>query len=229
MSLTYIKELVLEPIRWTSSYLPLEIQKVIASGYIERRTRECGVQIALYDPKTDLLRFPEPAEAMGLLGAGIIADAVRWMLKISSRLPKGGVIFDVGGFRGMTSQWFSRVASKVHTFEPMPENIDSIQQVLSVRDISNVSVHQIALSDQIGTSDFHIYQIKGHNSLGKVNTASKYLYTIKVPTTTLDEFTRQNGIERIEFSQNRRGGFRARGIERSRPAVVIRENRANPL
>lgn len=206
MSLFYLKRVLLASFKFVAGLLPMAIKKDIAKNYIQKRTRESGLQISLYDPKTDLLRFPEATEAMDLLGEGVIADAVPWMHKIKPYLPEGGIIFDIGGFRGITTQWFARVAGHVHTFEPMPESAQSIKQILNVRQISNVSVHQTALSDTAMTSDFYVYSIKGHNSLGKVNT-SKYLNTIKVQTLTVDQFSKDNNIDRIDFMKIDVEGF----------------------
>jgi len=178
--------------------LPASIRRRITTRFIENSSMKSGLKIALYDPRLDILRFPEAREGVSLLKAGIIADAVPWMLKINNYIPEGGVVFDVGGFRGITSQWFSRVASQVFTFEPMPESADSIRLVLKIRAIKNVSVHEIALSEKTGTSDFHIYKSKGHNSLGRVDT-SQYIKTIQVPTTSLDEFASEHQIDRIDF------------------------------
>jgi len=197
--MTYFKQVILAFIDAFATALPQAVRKTLAKGFVVQRVNESGLQIALYDPKLDILRFPEPGESMELLGEGYIADSVPWMQKLRTRLPHGGIFFDVGGFRGITTQFFAKYADQVHTFEPMPENVQSIKQVLNVRKISNVSVHQIALSNKQDTSDFHIYEIKGHNSLGKVQTFSKYSHTIKVPTATLDVFAEEHSIEHIDF------------------------------
>lgn len=182
--------------------LPNSTKQKIALDYVEHLAQQRTIQLALYDRDNDFLRLPEPREALLLLEEDIITDAIYWIRKVEARLPRGGIIFDVGAHRGITAQLLARAASKVYAFEAMPENAESIRRVLKARSISNVLVHQAAVSDAIGTSDFHIYmgflESKGHNSLGKVNT-SKYLYTIKVPTITLDDFTEQNKIPSIDF------------------------------
>lgn len=180
--------------------LPSVIRRTIATRFIQRFSDKSGIVVALYDPKTDVLRFSADAlEATSLLQRGIIADAVPWMAKVGRYIRPGAIVFDVGGFRGITSQWFSRVAREVFVFEPMPESAESIRSALKVRDITNVSVHELALSDKVGTSDFHIYASRGHNSLGRVKTSSKYVRSIQVPMTTLDEFAKAHRIDRIDF------------------------------
>jgi FkbM family methyltransferase len=140
-------------------------------------------------------------------------------------IPEGGVVFDVVGFRGVTSQWFSRSARQVFTFEPMPENADSIRTVLKVRGIKNISLHDAALSENIGTRDFHIFENKGHNSLGRVNT-SQHIKTIQVPTTTLDEFTSKNQIDRIDFLKIDVEGFELEVLEGASRLLASKKIRA---
>jgi FkbM family methyltransferase len=171
----------------------------IALRFLDRRLPKSELKLAFYDPLTGALRFPESFfGARWLLRSGMIIDAVPWMLKVDPYIPEGGIIFDVGGHQGITTQWFSRKARHVHTFEPMPENVDTIRTTLAVRGIKNVTVHPVAVSDHVGTDDFHIYQTRGHNSLGRTN-ASGYCYSISTKTTKLDDFADENGIESIDF------------------------------
>jgi FkbM family methyltransferase len=185
--------------RRAGAFLQRVVGEDIALQFIESRFPKSELRLALYDSVTGVLRFPESlSEARLILGRGAIADAVPWMLKIDPIIPDGGIVFDVGGFRGITSQWFARKCHHVHAFEPMPENAESIRMALKARNVENVSVHQIAVSDRIGTSEFHLYARKGHNSLGRVNT-SAHVGSIQVPTTTLDDFVDRNGIGAIDF------------------------------
>jgi FkbM family methyltransferase len=176
------------------------LERHVAARFFQRLTSKTGIQLALYDPATDILRLAEitPGLLDYLLRFGFIADAIPWLPKIDPYIPQNGLVVDVGGFRGVTSQWFARRAGQVITFEPMPESADSMRQLLKIRAIKNVDVHQIALSDQIGQSELNIYEIKGHNSLGRVNT-SKYLRSIQVSTTTLDCFATEHGIDSIDL------------------------------
>jgi FkbM family methyltransferase len=171
----------------------------IALRFLDRRLPDIELKLAFYDPLTGTLRFPESFfAARWLLRSGMIIDAVPWMLKLEAYIPEGGIIFDVGGHQGITTQWFSRKARHVHTFEPMPENVDTIRTALAVRGIKNVTVHPVAVSDHVGIGDFHIYQTRGHNSLARTN-ASGYRYSIPTETTMLDDFADENGIESIDF------------------------------
>ena len=203
----FLKRLVFAAMRRAIRLLPTAIKRDFAEQYIAKRISETGMSLALYDGSTDLLRFSEPHTIIGCLAGGSIADAVPWLQKIAPRLPQGGVIFDVGGYHGITAQWFARMAKHVHTFEPTPESVESIRRLLKVRQIANVSLHPIALSNKVGTSDFYIFRTRGHNSLGKVRASSKFVRKIQVPTTTLDTFVEQHGIKNIDFLKIDTEGF----------------------
>jgi len=222
MALPSLKASVTAARRQLGKLHPRRIWEKIAWDYIERRTRRGNLKLVLYDPKLDLLRFPEPLEARALVRHDAIADAVPWMVKIEDRLPKGGIYFDVGAFRGITAQWFASRADKVYAFEPMPENAESIRKVLKVRALGNVSVHELAVSDSSGSAKLNVHQVKGHNSLGTVTT-SRYLYTITVPTTTLDEFAEQHGIERIDFLKIDVEGFEPEVLRGARRLLAARK------
>jgi FkbM family methyltransferase len=183
-------------------------EEEIAARFIARRSRECGIRLALYDPLTDTLRLPDAFEGMSLLSRGVIADAVPWMRKLEGRLPHGGLVLDVGGFRGITAQWFARQAGRVIVFEPLPENAASIRQMLHVRGLTNVTVQELAVSDRSGSAELFAYEGKGHNSLGRVNT-SRYTHSLQVRTTTLDEFAKANAIDRVDVLKVDVEGFEA--------------------
>jgi FkbM family methyltransferase len=189
--------------RRAGAFLQRVVGQDIALQFIESRiasrSPKSELRLALYDSATGVMGFPESLlEAGRILERGMIADAVPWMLKIDPIIPDGGIVFDVGGFRGITSQWFARKSRHVHTFEPMPESAESIRMALKARNVENVSVHQLAVSDRIGISELHLYAMKGHNSLGRVNT-SAHVGSIRVPTTTLDDFADRNGVGAIDF------------------------------
>jgi FkbM family methyltransferase len=174
-------------------------EEEVATRFVERRLRASGLTLGLYDPRSDTLRLPPgAAETMFQLRMGFIADAVPWMLKLGDRIPGGGLVIDVGGFRGITAQWFAQHVAQVIVFEPLPESALSIREVLRVRGISNVSVEELAVRDRDGTAEFFVYEMRGHNSLGKVDT-SRYVHSVKVESTTLDDYAKAHAIDRVDF------------------------------
>jgi FkbM family methyltransferase len=165
------------------------------------------LRIALYDVENDLLKFPNDLdEAVYNYKYGAIADALPWLKRIDRFVPENGTIFDVGGYRGITSQWFARKAKIVHTFEASPKNVETIELVVSLRRLHNVIVHSCAVSDRVGEAVLNLYAGQGHNSLGRVHT-SAYKDRITVPTITLDAFCRDNAVSQIDFMKVDVEGF----------------------
>lgn len=74
-------------------------------------------------------------------------------------LRPGNCVLDIGSNMG----WFSMIASRmigpsgeVHAFEPQPLMNTLLRASLGMNDIENVTIHQVALSNQNGTADLHI-------------------------------------------------------------------------
>ena len=166
---------------------------------IKKYENDPSINLAIYDASIDALKFPQSAlEFVQDLNRGMIADAVPWLSKADTFVPREGIVLDVGAYRGITTQWFSHRAKRVYAFEPMPENILSIRRAIEVRNIQNVEIIDKAVTNRVGESEFYICEVKGHNSLGKVGT-SKIVDSIIVETTTIDNFAKIQHIETIDF------------------------------
>ena len=116
------------------------------------------------------------------------------------------VFFDVGAFDGKDSKNFDGI---VYAFEPVPEQYEYIKKTITR---PNYNVYNFAVSNNEGISKFNIY-----GSLGKTYSSSlcsfdknndKYwpdkkvfdtVKTIEVPVRRLDNFIRENGINRIDY------------------------------
>jgi FkbM family methyltransferase len=181
-----------------AAYVPDFLTENVATRFIEANTRPDGLKLALYDPLSDTLRFPEAVEGTRLWRSGVMADAVHWMRKLDGRLPHGGLVIDVGGYAGVTAQWFSGRAARVIVFEPLPDSAANIREVLRVRGVTNASVHELAISDHIGQAELFVFEHKGHNSLGRVS-SSRCVDSVQVRTTTLDAFATEHAIDYIDF------------------------------
>ena len=84
---------------------------------------------------------------------------------------KGKIIFDIGAHKGESAKFFHKIfpAAIIYSFEPIPSAVESISNLR----MPNISVHQLALSDFIGSAEFNI-QDKSHlSSLHKVNSESR--------------------------------------------------------
>lgn len=159
------------------------------------------VRFYVYDPKTDLL-------------AGI--TSWNWVIKsllagdpkppgvldchwypFLHRMPhRGGVVFDVGGYRGYTAAWFAQEAQRVYCFEANPTNQDQIADLARVRRLGNMELIRCAVSDRPGRAMLHVKPFGGHHALADIG-ASATIGTVEVPVITLDDFAAERGIDSI--------------------------------
>ena len=128
----------------------------------------------------------------------------------------------MGGFRGITARWFAQRAAQVVIFEPLPESALSIREVLRVRGITNVSVEELAVRDREGAAEFLVYEMRGHNSLGKVNT-SRYVHSVEASSTTLDDYAKAHGIDYVDFLKIDVEGFEFEVINGARRLLQARQ------
>lgn len=126
------------------------------------------------------------------------------------------VIFDVGAHRGESVAYLKRIFTKaiIYSFEPDPDSF----KALSAANIDGVSYFNLALSDVDGTAIFNRNRISHTNSLLKVNLKSKdsieiakataenntkffddFNEEIQVSTVTLDGFSRQHSVNKIDL------------------------------
>ena len=159
------------------------------------------VHFYVYDPQTDLLtRITRWNWVLEALLAGdpkppSYADC-HWY-PFLHRLPhQGGVVFDVGGFRGYTTAWFAQRAKQVFCFEPYPGNQADIAELMRVRRLSNTELVPCAVSDSSGRAILHVKPFDGHHALADIG-ATETIDRIEVSVTTLDEFADERGIDRV--------------------------------
>jgi FkbM family methyltransferase len=72
-------------------------------------------------------------------------------------IPPGSVVYDVGGFVGYYTLLASVLVGqegRVVVFEPLPRNLYYLKEHLQLNGISNVTVVEAAVSDQVGTLSF---------------------------------------------------------------------------
>lgn len=77
--------------------------------------------------------------------------------RFTSLLESGDVVYDLGAHVG----WYTLIASRrvgpsgrVHSFEPLPENLTYLHRHLEMNGCENVSVHRVAVSDASGEASF---------------------------------------------------------------------------
>lgn len=119
--------------------------------------------------------------------------------QLENKLTSNSIFYDVGANVG----YFTLLASekltngKVIAFEPFQDNLFYLHEHLSINDIKNVEVHDVALSDSNGTTNFYIYN-EGHGNI----TGDIYKFKenpLKVPKTSIDEIVYTKEIPAPDF------------------------------
>jgi FkbM family methyltransferase len=109
-------------------------------------------------------------------------------------VPKGAVTVDVGANCGLYTRRLARLSRQVYAFEPSHQMADILRKTSA----SNVSVHEIALSDQTGNAELFIPQgehepVYGLASLEPaVGTLNRDVVSVNVPTARLDAIVHQD-------------------------------------
>lgn len=106
------------------------------------------------------------------------------------------VVLDIGANKGYFTIYAARQAQHVYSIEPVPRLVEFIKYNTSLNNLLNVSVFEQALWDRTGRENFYISSNSGgHGMRPKPSTIGE----ITVETTTLEQFCRDNKIERIDF------------------------------
>lgn len=130
---------------------------------------------------------------------------------IKKYLPDNPLIVEAGAFDGCDTKHLSAFFphGQIHSFEPVPEIFALLEE--NTKSLSNVTRHQYALGDSIGSTTLHISEKPSEpgqpfqaGSLLKPKerlTWSDVTYprTIKVPITTLDDWAAQRAIDHVDF------------------------------
>jgi len=133
---------------------------------------------------------------------------------------KDMVIVDVGANIGITVQHFRPYAKHIYAIEPSPENFAALKQNKEFNNWDNVSVHNVALADKNGESEFSQNSANRtmnslvvgestdentHNlhtrveGMGGFIKAKGYQDKVMVKTQSIDSFFEENKIEHVDF------------------------------
>lgn len=108
----------------------------------------------------------------------------------------GDIVFDCGANLGLFSAIVANRASQVFAFEPIPKSIALLKE--TQRLYTNINICNLAVSDIIGK-----VQMVSEDSLGQNRIVRSSLdrsnNLIDVDSTTIDDFVRENNIERVDF------------------------------
>jgi len=109
-------------------------------------------------------------------------------------LKPGDTAFDIGAHVGVMSVMISRLVGDyghVHSFEPTPSTTRVLHQVMKLNRCSNVTVHGLAMSGEIGTAKFFDTGNIASNANSLIN-QNRMNGSVTVETITLDAFCTQH-------------------------------------
>jgi FkbM family methyltransferase len=126
------------------------------------------------------------------------------LTKIAGALvSEGDVCIDVGtNFGWYTSLMAMRIGptGAIHAFEPMPQSFDELKQNYELMGSPpNVVLNNLALGDQCGTVQIHMFAglTSGHASLAAKASIDSTTFDCKL--ITLDSYLIENAIDRVDF------------------------------
>lgn len=132
----------------------------------------------------------------------------------------GSIVMDIGANMGEWSLHMAKmvgVNGRVFSFEPIPSMVQALEKTVAINNFSQVSISECAISNKTGHSQFFIPFNKDNQAIpswsrlvpegefpvpplvdnpwAKVATTK----TIEVQTTTLDRFTSEKSITKLDF------------------------------
>lgn len=116
---------------------------------------------------------------------------------ISAILRPGMVFFDIGANAGFFSLLASTKCKAVYAFEPLPSNLHRLSINLELNATQNVTVVQSAVTDRSGTGTLYVPEDENTGLASLIEETGGH--SIAVPTITLDEFVRKQGIGRVDL------------------------------
>jgi FkbM family methyltransferase len=136
----------------------------------------------------------------------IIACFEQDYYKILKLVKPGDTVIDLGAHLGGVSLLASTIPNtKIIAVEALPENAEILKLNVIDQIVDNVTVYNRAVWQ---TPDIEVTMSYGddgtengrvHNFMGSVRTAPTTLKTVKIPTITIDEIMKENGIEECKF------------------------------
>ena len=155
-------------------------------------------------------------------------DFLMWAL---SRLSKDALIFDIGANVGLTAAMCSTAAKLVYAFEPSPSVHGFLKQTVKMNKLRNVRSVQMAVGSEAGELKFLDDPTSASASHLITDATMGRVSDISVPVTTIDNFVRENDIERLEFMKIDIEGFEIDALQggtdvirRFKPSVLVEFN-----
>jgi FkbM family methyltransferase len=108
----------------------------------------------------------------------------------------GMVVLELGANRGVTTVALAKRVGpegRVHAFEPVPDYYEALIENLRLNEVDNVTAHQLAVTDK--ESETSYYKHGEGSGIVQADNAEE----IQVGTTSLDNFTAEHALERVDL------------------------------
>jgi FkbM family methyltransferase len=137
-----------------------------------------------------------------------ISDYMQWLIyfgiqaepreKLYGMIKPGMTILDIGANIGETSMAFSKLAGekgRVFSFEPDPQTFAHLLTHLELNACTNV----IPFNKGLGQKEGELFLEEGEHNSGGNRISPDQRRGKKIAVTTLDQFLKENGVEKIDF------------------------------
>jgi FkbM family methyltransferase len=124
-------------------------------------------------------------------------------------LREGMTVFDVGANVGELTLLFSRfvgASGSVHAFEPTGCGFERLSAVCRAAALQNVRLNRLALAEEEGPVRLHVYDdahlswtTRARRPLENYGIDLKPQATEEAPATTVDLYSEENGVEKIDL------------------------------
>ena len=113
---------------------------------LDRKITKSDLQLFVHDKQRGLMRVINYGERLHwTLDSGKVCDAVPWLDRIEPLISSNDIVFDIGANIGVVTNWFAHRCQHVHAFEPHPDNFETIKSQQELRNMKNITLHDIAL------------------------------------------------------------------------------------
>ncbi|HYF10458.1 MAG TPA: FkbM family methyltransferase [Candidatus Paceibacterota bacterium] len=114
-----------------------------------------------------------------------------------------GVVVDVGANIGIHAVYLSRLATKVHAFEPVGSTFSYLLETVALNGAQEkIETHRLGLGESAGELEMQIFSLE-HSSWNSAyvpkNQQISPVGVERVPVTTLDDFAEDKQLQKIDF------------------------------
>ncbi|MEC9292957.1 MAG: FkbM family methyltransferase [Chloroflexota bacterium] len=131
-----------------------------------------------------------------------VLEQLKRVYAILSDTDNSLISVDVGSYIGVITlamAHFGPTKHFIYSFEADELNYMKLKKNICHSKSSSITIHKTAIANYAGSSDFTRYKEPGNNHLGlEISDSNVFTGVYKVPVTTLDFFTNQIGVDRID-------------------------------